>query len=191
MARRRNEKSLYRIVLSLLIFVVDRPTLKYIPEFYKAASDDIKNQFVETINRRLQNMDAVTKTTWWNSWLKRFIENRKNNKPVKLLDSECNLLFKLLPKLDFVFDDAVKIMCKGKIPSVQKNTLWYELDEKNIATNHPQSVAKLIVSLLSSVNDLGFDECYVINIVNNLQGLEEKTQKQLQEVLLKHNISVV
>lgn len=97
------------LYLTLLVFVVEKPTSKYIPEFYKSASEEIRNQFVKAIGQRLRNMDSETKLSWWNSWLKRFLENRKGNKPVELPESECSTLFTLLPRLDFVFDDAVKI----------------------------------------------------------------------------------
>jgi len=178
------------LYLTLLIFVVEKPTLKYIPEFYKSASEDIRNEFVEAINHRLSNMDSETKLSWWNRWLKRFLENRKSNKPIELPESECSTLFMLLLQLDFVFEDAVKILCKGSIPSSLDNLFWYELEEKKFAPDHSHSIAKLLSTLLNSIKDLGFGKDNIIRIAKSLQGLDEKEQKQLQEALLKHSITV-
>ena len=178
------------LYLTLLIFVVDKPTLKYIPDLYKSASEEIRNQFVKTIGHRLRNMDFETKLSWWNRWLKRFLENRKNNKPVELPESECSTLFMLLLRLDFVFEDAVKILCKGKIPSSLDNLFWYELDEQRLALDHSHSIAKLLSTLLNSIKDLGFGQDYIIRIAQSLQELDEKENKQLQEALLKHSITV-
>ena len=184
-------KGFINLYLTLLIFVVEKPTLKYIPEFYKASSENNRDQFVRAVGNRLRNMAFETKLKWWNSWLKRFLENRKSNKPVELKESECVSLFKLLPRLDFVIDDAVKILCKGSIPSTLDNLFWYEMNEKRIASEHSHSIAKLLIALLNSIKDLGgiFVKQYIEQMVNALQGLEEKEQKQLQEALLKHGIT--
>ena len=186
-------KGFIDLYLTLLIFVVEKPTLKYIPEFYKASSEEIRNQFVRAVGNRLRNMDLEIKTNWWNSWLKRFLENRKSNKPVELTESECTSLFKLLPRLDFVIDDAVKILCKGSHPSSMDHLFWFEMNEKRFAPEHSHSIAKLLITLLNSIKDLEdiFVEQYIKQMVNELQGLEEKEQKQLQEALLKHGINVL
>lgn len=178
------------LYLTLLIFVVEKPTLKYIPEFYKSASEEIRNQFVKAIGHRLKNMDFDTKLSWWNRWLRRFLENRKSNKPAELTESECSTLFMLLVHLDFVFEDAVKILCKGSIPSSIDNLFWYELEKKKLAPAYSHSVATLLFTLLNSIKNLGFGQEHIIRIVKSLQGLAEKENKQLQEALLKRSITV-
>lgn len=178
------------LYLTLLIFVVEKPTLKYIPEFYKTATEEIRNQFVKAIGHRLKDMDSEIKLSWWNKWLKRFLENRKANKPVELPESECSTLFMLLPHLDFAFEDAVKILCKGSIPSSLDNMFWYELEEEKLASDYSHSIAKLLFTLLNSIKDLGFEKDLIIRIVTSLQGLDEKESKQLQEALLKHSINL-
>ena len=50
-------ESFVELYLTLLIFVVEKPTIKYIPELYKSSSEEIKNQFVSAIGHRLRNMD--------------------------------------------------------------------------------------------------------------------------------------
>jgi hypothetical protein len=59
----------------------------------------------------------------------------------------------LLLRLDFVFEDAVKILCKGKIPSSLDNLFWYELDGQRFAPDHSHSIAKLLSTLLNSIKD--------------------------------------
>lgn len=178
------------LYLTLLIFAVEKPTLKYIPEFYRFSSEEIGIQFVKAVGRRLKNMDLETKLSWWNRWLKHFLENRKGNKPVELADSECSSLFMLLPRLDFVFDEAVRILCKGGLPSGLDNLFWYELNEKRLAPDHSLSIAKLLIALLNSIKDLSFGKDYIIQMVDALQGIGEREQRQLQDALLKHGINI-
>ena len=179
------------LYLTLLIFVVDKPTLRYIPEFYKNTTDEIRNQFIESIGHRLRKMDLESKTNWWNSWLKRFLENRKSNKPLVLSESECSSLFELLPNLSFVFDDAVKILCKGSVPSSINDLFWYELSDKKLAFEYPNSIAELLIKLLSSIDNIGYGDVYLIEVIKQLHGLKMNEQKQLQELLLKHSIDVL
>ena len=178
------------LYLTLLIFVVERPTLRYIPELYKYSTEEIRNHFVKAIGHRLRIMDLETKMEWWNSWLYRFIENRKDNKPVKLTDSECGLLYMLLPRLDFVFEEALKVFSKGTYPSSIDFMFWYELDKSKIAPAHSPGIIKLLVSVLNSVTELGLGDEYVMRIVASIPKMEEKEKKQLQEALLKHNLNV-
>ena len=179
------------LYLTLLIFVIEKPTLKYIPVFYRSASEKGINEFITAIGQRLRNMDYDNQIRWWNNWLRRFLENRKNNKPVELSDSECNALFMLLPKLGFAFDDAVKVLCKGKLPTYIDHMLWYELSEAKLSEAHPQSIAKLIIALLGSMEKMGYESSYVKTLAQNLHRLSESEKSKMHEVLLKHNIDVV
>ena len=122
--------------------------------------------------------------------VKRFLENRKINKPVELTESECSTLFMLLPHLDIVFEEAVKILCKGNLPSSLDSLFWYKLEEENLTPSHSHSIAKLLFMLLYSIKDLGYGKDNVIQIVNLLEGLKKKKKKELQEALLKHSINV-
>ena len=138
----------------------------------------------------MKHMDTETKLNWWNNWLKRFLENRKSNRPVELTESECRSLFMLIPRLDFVLDDAINILCKGRIPTSVDYLLWYELKETHLAVNHPHSITKLLITLLNSMSSLEIWGDYIIEIVRSLQGLNDKEKIQLQEALLKHSITI-
>ena len=49
------------LYLTLLIFAIDKPTKQFIPQFYKSSSEEIRKQFVSSIEYRLRNMDTETK----------------------------------------------------------------------------------------------------------------------------------
>ena len=135
-------------------------------------------------------MDDKTKNEWWNHWLKHFLENRKHNKPVALSDTECQSLFMLLPELDFVMDDAIEILCKGLMPSTLNHLLWLKLSEKKLVSAHTNSFFKLLIKLLSTDIHLENSKHYISSIVQEMSELKSNEKKQLQEVLLKHNINL-
>ena len=97
----------------------------------------------------------------------------------------------LLPHLGFAFEDAVRILCKGTIPSKLDGVFWYEIEKEQLVAEHPHEVVIVLSTILNSTKDLRFEQKIVVQIVKSLQGLEEKERKQLQEALLKHGISVL
>lgn len=177
------------LYLTLLIYVIEKPTLKFIPEFYKASTSKEIKQFIELIKHRLRGMGTDVKIKWWDAWLAKFIENRKKNKPIALEEDENCALLELLPELEEVFDSAVDIFIKGKTPKFADGMIWYSLREKEIGKKFPHSMARLMIKLFSSEIELNFGKDDIIQIVDDMEELSEKEMQQLQEVLLKQNIS--
>ena len=176
------------LFLTLLIHVVDKPTFRFIPAFYRSASESDVEQFIHSIKGRLNGMDEAEKVKWWNDWLRRFLENRKINKPVPLSERENNALLCLLPELDFVFEEAVQIICKGKLPTVTEGMMWHCIEEKKLAQKFPRGTAILITKVLNSSKTIGFERMYIQQIANNIKNLEYKEQRRLQEALLNLDV---
>ena len=178
------------LLLTLLIYVIEKPTLKYIPELYKYASENDIKKFIDSIINRLRNMDEIEKNKWWNNWLRHFLDNRKNNKPNQMSEAENQSILMLLTELDFVFDEAAQIVCKGSMPAKTDGLFWYLFNEKHFAKKYPHSAAFVVVKVLNSVSEIGFDEEYITEIVREMEGLDEKESKQIKEALLIKNITV-
>lgn len=98
-------------------------------------------------------------------------------------------MLELLPELEEVFDSAVDIFIKGKTPKFADGMIWYSLREKEIGKKFPHSMARLMIKLFSSEIELNFGKDDIIQIVDDMEELSEKEMQQLQEVLLKQNIS--
>lgn len=176
--------------LTLLIYAIDKPTFKHIPEFYRSASEDDIEQFIDSIEHRLSTMNDTEKQKWWDNWLKHFLDNRKDNKPILLSEKENLAILNLVIQLDVVFDSAVKTVCRGRIPCNIDGLFWFSLSEKHYARKHPKSVVLLIIKLLNASSPTTYDGVYIREIANELDGLELKEERQLKETLLKNNIIV-
>ncbi|SDI57255.1 protein of unknown function [Pseudobutyrivibrio sp. 49] len=178
------------LLLTLMIYVVDKPTLKYIPEYYKCISTRKRTILINTINSRLRDMDASKKLEWWNSWLKRFIVNRKNNKPCILEEEENQEILDLVTVFPEQFEDVVEVVCKGKMPKKIDSSFWLQLQEMNLSSEKPHYMAKLLIRILESAEEISFSDTFIVKIVEELGPLDTKEKKELQEVLLKRNIGV-
>jgi len=182
------ERGFLELFLTLLLYVVEKPTLKYIPKFYRNASSNEIKLFIETIEHRLRNMDINQKKEWWNSWLKHFLENRKYNKPLVLEDEENRAIMDLIPVLPELFDEVVEIVCKGKMVNQLDGLFWYNLADVHVSTDHSHSMAKLLIKVLREEKGASFGDEYIQEIVNEMGELDLKEKRLLQEVLLKRNI---
>jgi len=184
-------KRFIELLLVLLIYVVDKPTLKYIPEFYKYSTSLNKKEFIETIEYDLRNMKGDVKVDWWNRWLKRFIENRKKNKPVVLDVDENKAILGLINQLDEVYEEAVSILCKGVMPDCVEGTFWFEFKEKKYSDDYPKATAKLVTKILDSSNSLAYEKECIAEIAEGIKGIDTREKKRLQEALLRHDINVL
>lgn len=177
--------------LGLLIYVIEKPTLKYIPQFYRLASATDRKLFITKINKRLKEMSPLERNDWWNSWLRHFIENRKNNKPLELEDEENNAIMNLVSKFPEKFQEIVDVICKGKFPSNVDSMFWYNIREMNVSAKNSHSMAKLIINVME--NETGPSSCniYIREIIGKIGVLDIKEREALQELLLKNNIDII
>lgn len=184
-------KGLLELYLTLLIYVISNPISKYVPRFYKYASLEDRVEFLKDIEHRLWNMEDSMQKQWWDSWLKRFFVNLKeNNKPEKPADSELIVLLQCVVKMKSIFPEAVDIMTKGYLPQNVDDIIFYEMKENGNASLYPQSTAKLLISLLNAGNSFNHSVFSIRDVVKDLVGLSPKEQEGLDEALLKQNIQV-
>ena len=183
----------------LLVYVIDDPLQQYIPAFYDASPEaegvaleveTTHKVFIESIRLRLHKMSSDEIEKWWKNWLKKFLENRKENKPQKLSDIENQALIRLLPELGPVFEEAALILQTGDLPSDVDLTVWYWLDEGEFAEKYPSSMADFMTKLLNAQKELTFSKDNVISIARKLRGLSEAQREGVQEALLRHNIDI-
>ena len=184
------KKGFIELLLTLMIYVIEKPTLKFIPEYYKHVATENRKDLIKIIERRLQNMDETNKLNWWNSWLKHFLENRKNNKPCELENEENQAIIELISQLPNMFGEAVDVICKGKMPQNVDGSFWYRLNDIHIAKHESHSMAKLLIKVLENVTGSSFYDDYICKIVGELTDLDQKERNELQEVFLKRNIDV-
>lgn len=184
------ENGFIELLITLLINVIDKPTLKYIPEYYKNASIQNRKKLISYIKQRLINMEPENKIKWWNQWLNHFIDNRKKNIPCKAEDEEIQTIFELLPDLAEVFDEAVEVICKGKISTKVDSVFWYKLNKNGLANEHSNSMVKLLIKMLGAISISSYENKEIVEIVRSLRNIEEKDKGQLRELLLKRGIDV-
>ena len=178
------------LYLLLLIYVVDDPCLEYIPNFYDVADENARCQFLSNIQRRLRKMESGQKKILWSDWLKEYICNRYDNKPVLMLEKEKSLILNWIFELKEVYGEMVEIVCKAKMPSNLGTLFLYRLDESKIVLEHPHETIKLLTKILNDGSELNCSGEEINNICKEAVGLTDEENKNLHEALLKRNIKL-
>lgn len=178
------------LYLVLMIYVIENPCQKYIPEFYKYASDADRKEFVHLIEHRLRNAEKDFRISWWNSWLKQYLENRLQNKPVPFKDAEYQIIVNWLPEVPEFFDELVNIVCNHDVPSDVDNMFLYRMNENKLVESYPHEVIKLLTVMLDGGTVFQYYTDDLAEIYKSADGLSEQEKRDFQEACLKRNIKI-
>ena len=157
---------------------------------YYPMGDDpaILNNWKDAIDNRLMNMDVAQKKEWWNNWLKAYLSNRKECKPIPLLEEENRAIVELLPELESAFEEAAGIICKGTMPKSVDTLFWHTLNENHVANEYPHSMVRVITKVLKNISNIGFERDYLLEIRANLKDIDDDEKKQIDELFLQKGI---
>ncbi|MCR5836032.1 MAG: DUF4020 domain-containing protein [Lachnospiraceae bacterium] len=177
-------------IVTLIIHIVENPICDFIPELYEASEETDIVYFIKALNRRLHSMDAEEKVILWEKWLRIFLQNRKRNIPTILTEKENQELCMIIVNLKEVFSEAVDIICTGNAPSKIEWSFWNELNKDEFISINEESIAKILLFLLSREFDVEYSSEDIKELTCNLKDISQEKKKEIREVLLKHNISL-
>lgn len=178
------------LYLLLLIYVVENPCLEYIPRFYRIAEERDREMFIQGIEHKLKDMDDKEKKILWTGWLKQYLIYRYENKPIMLTEKEKELFVSWLPELGQLFEEAVNIICKEKMPQYVDSLFLYQLDESKLVLRFPHSMIRLLTKMLVDGTKFDYLGEYFSNIYKEFKGGSQKEKTDFQEALLKRGISI-
>ena len=172
----------------LMIYVIDDPLREYIPSFYKFASPVNREAFMKEIGIRIHFMSVDSIEFWWNTWLKRYLVNLTNNKPVKPSAEEIRKILAWLPDAGIIFDEVVDIIRKIKLPNKTSYRFLYSLDENGLVASHSNSTVILLTKLLEDGNKFENQSQWFRGIEVKLNGVGKQEMQSFKEALLKINV---
>lgn len=169
---------------------MENPCLEYIPKFYSIAEERDQEMFIQGIEHRLKDMDDKEKKILWNGWLMQYLIYRYENKPIMLTEKEKELFVSWLPELGELFEGAVNVICKRKMPQHVDSLFLYRLDESKLVLQFPHSMICLLTKMLNDGTEFDCLGESLGNIYKEAKGLSRKEQIDFQEALLKRGISI-
>lgn len=149
-----------------------------------------RDQTSHEIKYKVRKMESGQKKILWSDWLKEYICNRYDNKPVLMLEKEKSLILNWIFELKEVYGEMVEIVCKAKMPSNLGTLFFYRLNESKIVLEYPHETIKLLTKILNDGSELNCSGEEINNICMEAVGLTDEENKNLHEALLKRNIKL-
>ena len=130
----------------MLTSVVEDPIDKWIPNFFRSASQETKDCFAAKMGFHLQNMTEAERQELWQRWLKRYWKNRLQGVPAGEPESgEIAHMLNWLRHLTAVFSEAAGFAVQMPETPLQNCWIIQDLNENNIWQKYPELVADLLI----------------------------------------------
>ena len=142
-----NERDLF-IERYIYIFtsVVEDPLDKWIPEFFRFASQETKDCFAAKVDFHLGRMTEAERQEWWERWLKRYWKNRLQGVPAGEPESgEIAHMLNWLRHLTVVFSEAAGFAIQMPAAALRNCWIIQDLNESNLWQQYPELVADLLI----------------------------------------------
>lgn len=171
---------------AFIAFHAEDPLTVYIPEFFRYATPSDRANFTGYLEQMMQGLDESHQKVWWNTWLRKYWENRIAGIPAPLNEKECEKMLGWLPHLSAIFVEAVELAIKMPCGKIEQINLPYELKDSPLIAQYPEAMAKLVMHLLECqtepYNLYGLNE--IIKALSN-NMIEPTLKKKLIEKLME------
>ena len=136
-----------------LVFFVDDPTKRWIPQLFRYANGEARCVFAWELGRYLGSAQEDRVREWWSRWLERYWTNRVQGVPRQLELGEIERMLAWLPDLAIVFSEAVALTIDMLKPLSddqleRAHGLISRLNQNDsLIHDHPKDVARLLIAL--------------------------------------------
>ena len=165
----------------LVVFIVDDPIEKIIPEFFNEGSLQDRVGFASHLGFMLSQMNFETKQQLWNRWLKMYWEERLHNIPAPLVADEIVEMLEWLLSLDDLFVDAVSLAIKMPVVKIEPSIFLYNLKESDLTIRFQKECAELLIYLCRCIGGYLKEDLLIIS--ERLKEIPSELRNQLNEVL--------
>ena len=119
---------------------------KWLVDLLNSPYEKVPEELAFLIFRQLSALTPARCHEWWQEWLRTYFKHRTQNKPRELRSEEALRLCLCLPYLGTDFDETCGIMTsiRTRFDWADKHEFFFiDIREKLVATEHPDSIAKL------------------------------------------------
>ena len=146
-ARRKSFVECYTFMLT---FFAGDAVHTWIPGLLKWANEKERLTFIWNVHERLENMNETQQADIWQRWLRPYWQRRVQGIPDGLQPREIWHMLRWLPLLPGVFpeavDGAIRMSAEDMRPEAGHDMV-FTLNESDLPTAFPESVAKLLIYL--------------------------------------------
>jgi hypothetical protein len=140
----------------------------WLRRFLSSVGTEGRKKWASSLESILRNEGEERKTAVWNDWLNEYWRERIRGIPLPLESAEVGMMVEWTASLQPVFPQVVDRICESPNPTFQWAHLYHDLRKSNIAPQHPDSMARLLLHLLPGANPTYYDMGELVVIVEEL-----------------------
>ncbi len=135
------------------LYFLLNPLEDWLWDFIEKRPKSFHEKMAKSIATHLPRLGEAKTKIIWNSWLKKYCQQRVMGSPVPLTSDEYGYMLAWLPSLPLVFDDAVDVLLKAPTISLRIGRVIHDFAKSELSETHANSVALLINHLLKTPNN--------------------------------------
>ena len=120
----------------------------WLNEFIATVEEADRTELALQLGYIIRDIDDEAEKLLWDQWLGKYWHRRILGQPAALSPSELEEMVKWTPSLDSVFDKVVKKICELPAPEISDSYMFHLMNQKGIASKHPNELAKLLTHLI-------------------------------------------
>ena len=131
----------------MLVWSVSGPVDKWIITLLGDSDEEVRRLFAERIGFILRSLSEEEQREMWNTWLKRYWENRLQGVPCPLDDEEIAQMLEWVIHLPGVFPEAVNLAARMRNIPLERSMMLFHIGESGLTDKHPDDLAKFLIQL--------------------------------------------
>jgi len=171
---------------ALAVFHVSDPTQQLLPVLFQHGSLEDRIAFASHLGYFLRQMEQTAKQQLWNSWLRRYWQDRQQGVLAAMDGAEIRKMLEWLPHLGDAFPDAVALAVRSPAIRIEHSHLLYELRESELVTQFPAETAELLIYLASCA--VGYHAAFLAEVDARLPPIPAQLRSRIDEAFARAGV---
>ena len=178
---RRGPRRFLEFYTALAVFHVSDPLLELLPALFQNGSLEDRISFASHLGYFLRQMQPAAKRQLWDSWLRRYWQDRLQGVLATLTEAEIRQMLEWLPHLGDAFPEAASLAIRSPAIRLEHCHLLFELRESDLVLQYQTEMAELLIHLC--LGGVGYHADYLRKVATRLSGLPPELRRRLDEAL--------
>lgn len=166
---------------ALAVFHVSNPLLELLPALFRNGSLENRISFVSRLGYFLRQMQPPAKRQLWDSWLRRYWQDRLQGVLATLTEAEIRKMLEWLPHLGDAFPEAASLAVRSPAIPLEHCHLLFDLRDSDLVVQYQIETAELLIYLCRG--GVGYQKNYLREVSARLTGLPAELRRRLDEAL--------
>ena len=177
-------KGFVELYTLLMVYAIEDPIKIDVPQLFTVANQKDRLCFIRVVENCLENMNGQQKNKLWNSWLKKYWNNRLGNIPCALNEEEGKSMMGWLPEMGEIYSEAAEMFISGTPIKKADSFFWHSIEEKQIMDQYSKETMQIIHYLIEKDTIETYDVHHISKLLKNASYVKPDELESLRLAFL-------